>query len=459
MIANLLLSTAMAEITVTYVLPTHHISGQPYTLDIQIFNDGDKVEEIQDLSSNRWAVSFTVEQDGQQSTLRTTKESDAKKDLVTLQPRGLQELRFEVPNAAAWTTGTVNLSIQTPLSAEPYRHEIVIYPHQIEQIAQHDIESSAFIRSDEVLWVHKDGLFVNPQKPRFIHTLPAQSTFGTSLHLGASKHIYWMWGNYIHILPIIGERSSMGLFTTIPWPNGEPMGPSFTDGKGRYMTPIWVNNTSSQGTLYMLIMDRQGRPSFRKLYMGVKPVECIGALSQAGTPILALRTDTTAWLLKLTEVGDPQVDSLPPKILTLHRENDYSNTVDLSFGMSEAQGLFVGLLSKTNPSPEPNTDAEPYVGTVRQFSLQGQSLQTTPFTKPSMDTNTHLTWVDNTPIVSIHNDKELVFWNDTKPIWHAKGPQTYAVRGQHDSLQLWSLKDGALSVEQVTDLSPQETKQ
>ena len=27
---------------------------QPYILDIQIFNDGDKTEEIQDLSSNRW---------------------------------------------------------------------------------------------------------------------------------------------------------------------------------------------------------------------------------------------------------------------------------------------------------------------------------------------------------------------------------------------------------------------
>ena len=103
-----------------------HCWYQPYILDIQIFNDGDKTEEIQDLSSNRWAVSFTVEQDGQQSTLKTTKEPSAQKDMVKLQPRGLQELRFEVPNAAAWTTGTVKLSIQAPslsrtLSAR-YRH-------------------------------------------------------------------------------------------------------------------------------------------------------------------------------------------------------------------------------------------------------------------------------------------------------------------------------------------------
>ena len=74
-------------------------------------------------------------------------------------------------------------------------------------------------------------------------------------------------------------------------------------------------------------------------------------LSQAGTPILALRTPTTAWLLEITEVGDPQVDSLPPKILTLHRETENSTTVDLSFGMSEAQGLFVGLSQKRPPHP------------------------------------------------------------------------------------------------------------
>ena len=133
-------------------------------------------------------------------------------------------------------------------------------------------------------------------------------------HQSASRYVkaYLLDVGAIHsYIAIVGERSSTGLFTTIPWPNGEPMGPSFTDGKGRYMTPIWVNNTSSEGTLYMLIMDRQGRPSYRKLYIGAKPVECIGALSQAGTPILALRTTTTAWLLKITEVGDPQVDSLP----------------------------------------------------------------------------------------------------------------------------------------------------
>ena len=130
--------------------------------------------------------------------------------------------------------------------------------------------------------------------------------------------------------------------------------------------------------------------------------------------------------------------------------------------MSESRGLFVGLLSKTNPVPEPTTDTEPYVGTIRQFSLQGQSLQTTPFTQPNMDADAHLTWVDNTPIVSVHNDKELVLWNDTKPIWRTKanqGNQTYALRSQLDSLQLWSLKEGTLSLEQITDLSPQETTQ
>ena len=174
---------------------------------------------------------------------------------------------------------------------------------------------------------------------------------------------------------------------------------------------------------------------------------------------MAIRTATTAWLLKITEVGDPQVDSLPPKILTLHQETEHTTTVDLSFGMSESQGLFIGLLSKTNPTLETTTDAEPNVGTIHQFSLQGQTLQKSSLNTPNMDANTRLTWIDDTPIVSTNNDTELVFWNDSKPIWRTPVRQTYAVRGHRDSLQVWSLEDGTLSIEQRTELSLQDTKQ
>ena len=76
-----------------------------------------------------------------------------------------------------------------------------------------------------------------------------------------------------------------------------------------------------------------------------------------------------------------------------------------------------------------------------------------------MEANTTLTWINDTPIVLIDKEKELVFWHDTKPISSKKGSPIYAVRGQLDKLQLWSIKDGNLIVEQITDLSTLESKQ
>ena len=262
MIGILLLSTAMADITVTYTVPTHHIAGQPFTLDLQIFNDGETAESIQNLRIDRWAITFTVEQDAKVYTANTTKSPDDNVTMVTLQPRGLQELRLEVPNSAAWKTGTVQLQIQTPFSSTPHRQDILIHPHHIETFAVQDVDANPFIQLKELLWTHQDALFVNPQHPRFIKALPPNSTFGTSLHLGVSRHIHWVSEQNIYVLPIVGDRTSPLLRTTIPWPNGEVIGPSFTDRAGRYMIPIWVGNQSKKGTLYMLILDRQGRPSF-----------------------------------------------------------------------------------------------------------------------------------------------------------------------------------------------------
>ena len=152
----------------------------------------------------------------------------------------------------------------------------------------------------------------------------------------------------------------------------------------------------------MLILDRQGRPIFRKLFSGSKPEECIGALTQSGTPLIGLRTKDGAWLLALTEVGDAQIDRLPPKIRLLHRETPQSQSLDLSFGISEAQGLFVGLLSKTVATSiqDENTSPEPTF-TIRQYSIQGQELQTSAINDIPVGTAADLLWFDN-PHTSLH---------------------------------------------------------
>ena len=114
MIGILVLATAAAEIAITYNVPSHHIVGQPFVLDLYVFNDGETSEAIQDASYRPLVIRFTVEQNAQTYTASSTKASTGSPTMVTLQPRGLQELRFEVPIQLAWKTGTVQLQIQTP---------------------------------------------------------------------------------------------------------------------------------------------------------------------------------------------------------------------------------------------------------------------------------------------------------------------------------------------------------
>ena len=451
MIGILLLSTAMADITVTYTVPTHHIAGQPFTLDIQVLNDGDTAESIQNLRTDRWAIAFTVEQNAQVYTASSTKAPDDNVTMVTLQPRGLQELRLEVPNSAAWKTGTVQLQIQTPFSSSPHRQEILIHPHHIEQFAVQDVDANPFIQQNELLWTHQDALFVNPQHPRFIKVLPPKSTFGTSLHLGVSRHIHWVSEQNIYVLPIVGDRTSPLLRTTIPWPNGEVIGPSFTDRSGRYMIPIWVGNRSNKGTLYMLILDRQGHLSFRKLFNGEKPEECIGALSQSGTPLMGIRSKRDTWILAITEVGNPQIDLLPPRIRALHREDNQSESIDLSFGISESQGLFLGLLSKTTPPISETPNSNPTTFTIRTFSIQGQKLDETPVPTIESSSNTSLLWMNDTPTISTLNDNGIQFWSLTEMIWSQTVIGQHAVQLNADGLFLWALKNGTISTTPIVN--------
>ena len=453
MIGILLLSIAVAEVSVTYTVPTHHISGQTFTLDLQVFNDGEVAESIQDLHKDRWAIAFTVEQESQLYKASSTKAPDDNVTMISLQPRGLQELRFEVPNSAAWKTGSVQLQIHTPFSSEPYRQEVLVHPHVIENFAAQDVKANPFIHSEEVLWVHKDALFVNPQEPQFLQVIPPESKFGTSIHLGPSRHIHWISGQNLYVLPIVGGRTSPSIRTTIPWPNGETMGPSFTDANGRYMIPIWVGNKTESGTLYMLILDRQGRPSFRKLFSGSKPEECIGALSQSGRPLIGLRSQHRAWLLALTEVGDP-------KIRTLHREDDQSKSIDLSFGISESKGLFVGLISETTPSvveDDIKTISQKTL-TIRQYSLQGQESEITQVSSIPLGSNTELIWFNDNPYISTRSEKSLQLWSTKDMIWSTKATGIHTFRIQQKGLQMWSIQDGSLAVEQIAVPDHTETE-
>ena len=158
------------------------------------------------------------------------------------------------PNPLAWKTGTVQLQIK-PLVSILHRQDILVHPHSVEAFAVQDVRPIHY-STGRMLWIHQDALFVNPKHPQFIQTLPPKSTFGNSVHLDSTTFIDLR--NNIYVLPIVGERTSPQLRTTIPATDGSYV---HTDSTGRYMIPIWVGNHET-GTLYMLILIDKVDPSF-----------------------------------------------------------------------------------------------------------------------------------------------------------------------------------------------------
>ena len=459
MIGLLLLTNAMADITLRHSLPEHHVSGHPFVAELQVLNDGLEPETVQNLLEDRWTVQFTINQNGEQYTASTTKPEQTTIHQLTLPPRGVQELRFEVPNSAAWKAGTVTLTIQTPLHTTPYRQEITIHQDKVDRWDWQSASNSGFISQEDILWQNGDALFINPIAPRFVHTMAHDSQFGTSLHLGDNKHLYWTAKQNLYIQPLVGERFSNLQRAVIPWPKGSPIGPTFTTVDGRFMLPIWVpsTNTSDTGTMHMLIVTRQGKTTFRKLYTGVKPLECIGAINQAGTPLLAFRTLKHAWLLPVTEVGNAQVDRLPPQIIHLQTENAETETVAMGFGVSSETGLFIGMYSKANSGTSPSRDQSakpnPLALIERRYSIQGKQLSETSSTFPELSlyhlSNAEraiLTWAPSNPNAYFG----LVEHNATR-IWNADSPPVtidtadkVAIRIENENLTVWSIKKGEL---------------
>ena len=457
MIGLLLLTNAMAEIALHHTVPSEHISGYPLVVDIRLLNEGPEPETIQNLLEDRWAVQFTIEQNGKQYTASTTKPAKASTHQLTLPPRGLQELRFEVPNSAAWTSGTVTLTIQTPLDPEAYHQEITIHPNRVDHLDWQSASNSGFISQEELLWQNGTALFINPTAPRFVGAITQGSVFGTSVHLGDIKHLHWTNKQSIYIQPLVGDRFSERQRAVIPWPRGLPIGPTFTTIDGRFMLPIWVPSAGVNdiGTMHMLIVDRQGSTTFRKLYTGSKPVECIGALNQAGTPMLALRTLKQAWLLPITEVGNAQVDRLPPQILHLHTEDENTETVALSFGVSNETGLFLGMLSKDKNQLTANEQVQPLPLTLveRRYSIQGKqqsensiAISTVTNERFSNSRRTTLTWIpSNTyPYITIVGEHTTQIWNGDSALLTIDTTENVVTRVDNGQPTVWSTTAGQL---------------
>ena len=450
-----------AEVDVSYTVPDHHVAGQSVIVDIQLFNNGTEPETIPDIGLDRWRVEFTVNNLQGTQRIHSTKPEQATEHKRTLAPRQVQEIRFEIPNSAAWLKGDHNLSIHTPFtSAMPFEHTIVVHPQLMNDIDWTVLSNPLFTNTTEVLWVmntlnnKEQYLFQGIKQSEYLATLKPNSTYGSSVHLGSTHHIYWIEKQQLHLQSRTTDRSGSLQRISIPWPVFETIGSAMTDIAGRFMLPIWVpqGNSETMGTLQLVIVDRTGALSFRKLYQGNKPHQTIQAITQANIPLIGFHTDTGAWMMSLTEVGDSTVDRLPPKSIRLLNTTPQSNVLDMTFAISDTEGLFIGVLTSQDPLEDNNPTTKTTEGRTQfqfhQYSIQGKVIKTSPL-KTIDGSPTGIEYVNQIHYMTGNNSTHHVVWDAegkmlfTEPQIQSNTVGTWSTTSSE--LQLWTLENASLT--------------
>ncbi len=431
----LILSTmAHADVVITHSVPTHHIAGEKFYIDLQLFNDGPQTEKVPDIGKQRWQVEFQIQTSTGTQHIHSSKPDDASPATVSIASRGLKEFRFEVPNSAAWTTGTIQFAIQTPLNEVPFEQTIIVHPKTFDGVDAVGLENALFTPLDTILWTTPEHhLFKGFELPHYIASIGNDAQFGTSAHLGLHHHLYWLQGQSLTIVPAARDRLEPPLQAAIPWPANTVhlIGQAITDANGRFLLPLWIAG-KDVGTLYLLRATPQGAVSFRKLYTGSKPTQYTTGISQAGTPLIALSTDREAWLLSVTETGNPQVDSLPPKSTRILQTSKDTTIENLQFAVSDANGLFLSALTKKSLETKSDSPKQ-WTYSIHAHSLQG-SVLTQPVRLETSESFSHMTHLENTP-----------YFINAKGAWDSTGSLVFtSQRRSQGGDSFWRNENGSL---------------
>ena len=387
------IAQSFAEISVEITIPEHHITGQSIVVELLLLNSGDQPISLPNLSTDRWLVEFEIEHQNNIQKIRSSTPEDLTPQTIELRPRQVKEVRFQIPNSNAWVSGQHNLTVRFPLD-KPFVHTQTINVHKqkIHWVDEKALSNDIFLKDEDVLWTlefnKKFAIFTGFYEPIWIETIPTPTVF-TSIHLGEAKHIYWIENNQIQSKYQIGERIEREMSLSIPWTKFEVIGRSITDDIGQLHVPVWVPNQIGTGTLYDVQMNRQQQPSFRKVYVGIKPITCDTALNQANTPVLLLHLEKTLYVLPLTTVGEDRIDRLPPKSTKIPLSENTQHFDFVKFIIDQERGLQILSIIET-----------PNEWTLNTYSLKGKlSVNTIILDKTNTKDTIHTVgWMGSEPI-------------------------------------------------------------
>ena len=388
-----LLSLAFAELQISSSLQNHYLHQQDIEIDLFLHNSGDAPVTLPDLDVQTWRVQFLL--DGPNGTQKINSVKTDQAEVWTLQPRQGKLLRFSVPNSKALPLGkysfTLLLDLPTPYEEQKEFH--IVKP----KVSCSDLETvsiDGFFPQDEYLWCQslpddQRSLYLSRARNHHLSTLPSTVAPQQSISKGRDRHVYWLYNNQLTAHQLSAERlDSRQIILSSPWPNVELLTRGVTGAKNLHL-PLWVPspNTNQSGSVQMVAADYKGPPTFRKITsLPSKPIQSDSAITEQQTPLLLINHPKGVYLYTLTEVGDPKIDSLPPKSARLMVPTEQEQIVDARFGVHNEHGLIIHILFKRNDEyyshlfnhtgraiAIPQKIALPTDVTISQVRFQGQS--------------------------------------------------------------------------------------
>ena len=367
-------ATAVAEITMKNDISPVYIEKHPISITLQLRNNDSNPVTIPDISEETWRVSFTlVYPNGQKRSVQSNKKEEQHN--ISLAAQQLQEATFVIPQSETLSTGVYTCSIVVDLGEN---HAPITIEKQIHIQKQHiqysDIDAvrdDIFTHKDDILWTQQtetdSWVFRNTNAPVYIRSIPKNVPIFESIHIDNNGYMYWIENNTIHLQHHKGQRLNPQVQNiSLPWKNVIFLARGVTNNTGVFYIPIWVTpQTGEKGTVYVLILDENAPPKYRKIASMNQPKHVDFSITHNNTPLLLVQHNAHTDLFALQEVGDTRIDTLPPPSHRLDTMIAPITPVQTSFGVHTEHGLVAYNVYE-------DTKTQAFI--LRCYSIQGKQI-------------------------------------------------------------------------------------
>ena len=378
MIPLLTLSLAQAELLIQTNLEGPYIEGQEIHINIRIQNIGESMETLPNLEVQTSRIEWTIVNTKGTHKIRSASGGD--QENWTLKPRQMKEIRYQIPNSAAFPLGTQKIQLLIDLP-EVYTENVDLTILKRTPLwTDNDIlQEQSYFPQNHYLWGQttskdKQSVFLESTRSIPLFIANKDERFQQSIS-HRDKHIYGIQNAELTLLSQGREEIQKRQHIPLAWKQATSLARAITDPEQRFHLPLWIPDPNKEsGMIRSVTISNKGDISYRKIiHLDEKPVSVDSAITSTGIPLYLIQTKTKTYLFLLSQTGDTKIDLLPPQSVSFETLNSTETQLQSQFGIDLESGLIVHVLRRQE---------ENLLSVV--YSLQGQELKRSNLKAPEL---------------------------------------------------------------------------